>query len=58
MVFVEEVAVPVTATSVAAVVSWTAWSLVEAALLAADRPVTAELPETVARLVEVPLVYL
>ncbi len=38
--------------------SRTAWSLVEAALVIADRPLTAELPETAARPVEVQLVYL
>ncbi len=52
VVFVEEVAALVTATSVVAVAAPQAWSLAEAALWAVDRPVIAE------QLVEAQLVWL
>jgi len=58
VVFVEEVAVLVTATSVAAVVTRMVWTLVEAALVAADQPMMAESPVMAALLVEVQRVYL
>ena len=53
MVFVEEAAELVTAMLLAAVVSRMVWAQVEAALVAADQPMTAESPVMAALLLEV-----